>query len=257
MRSEKGELLRTTRSLIFWRDFWLIAFVICQSGCGASNPARSGNDSILETNNVKEIKSGPVNYVALGDSTGAGVGALDGGYVSRLFKRIEIERPGSTLANLCVSGATTEDVIGDQLDRGIAKRPTLVTLGIGINDVGHGFAIEQFGRQYATILERLTSETDAVIVVTNIPDISSAPRIPNALRAEYQARIIQFNRKLEEVAGQYEVMMFDVYSVTHEQLPDHPEFFSADGFHPSDPGYENWAEQMWPAIARILGAETK
>ena len=47
--------------------------------------------------------------------------------------------------------------------------------------------------------------------------------------------------------------MFDVYTITHEQLPGHPEYFSGDGFHPSDRGYELWAEKMWPTIAQVLG----
>lgn len=40
----------------------------------------------------------PTVYVAVGDSTGLGLGARDGGgYVDRLFARIEQKRPGSTL----------------------------------------------------------------------------------------------------------------------------------------------------------------
>ena len=62
--------------------------------------------------------SGPVNYVALGDSTGVGVGARNGGYVARLFQNIASERPESKLTNLCVSGATTADVLRSQLRRG-------------------------------------------------------------------------------------------------------------------------------------------
>jgi acyl-CoA thioesterase-1 len=49
--------------------------------------------------------------------------------------------------------------------------------------------------------------------------------------------------------------MFDIYTITHEQLPSHPEFFSEDGFHPSDKGYEFWAEQMWPTIALTIGSD--
>ena len=61
------------------------------------------------------MTTGPIVYVALGDSTGSGVGAREGGYVIRLFKRIEERRAGSKLTNLCVSGATTEDVLRGQL----------------------------------------------------------------------------------------------------------------------------------------------
>ncbi len=96
--------------------------------------------------------TGPIRYLALGDSTGAGVGARDGGYVARLFTRIVGHRPGSALTNLCVSGATTSDVLLGQLDRGVASDPQLVTLGIGINDIGHGVTLEQFSTNFEEIL---------------------------------------------------------------------------------------------------------
>jgi lysophospholipase L1-like esterase len=192
--------------------------------------------------------AGPIHYVALGDSTGSGVGAKDGGYPARLFKRLVAQRPGSRLTNLCVSGATTTDLLRDQLDSAVRAAPQLVTLGIGINDIGHGLSVEEFSKNYDEILKRLRNETKAAIIVTNLPDISSAPRIPAAVRAEYQQLIVQFNQKVAEVARKYAVTVFDIYEFTHELLPSHPEFFSEDGFHPSDAGYEVWAERMWQSL---------
>ena len=185
--------------------------------------------------------TGPINYLALGDSTGAGVGARNGGYVARIFKRILAERPDAKLTNLCVSGATTSDVLQGQLARGVAIKPNLVTLGIGINDIGHGVSLEAFAQNFEAILTTLRNETQARIVVTNIPDISSAPRIPEFARSEYKHLIEAFNERLESIAARYDVTVFDVHKITHEQLPAHPEFFSSDGFHPSDAGYELWA----------------
>jgi acyl-CoA thioesterase I len=195
----------------------------------------------------------PIFYVALGDSTGAGVGAREGGYVARLFKRLLERRPQSRLTNLCVSGATTADVLRDQLQRGVAMNPDLVTLGIGINDIGHGVTLEQFSRNYEQILSTLKEKTRARIVVTNIPDISSAPRIPNFLRREYQRQIERYGQELEEIAKRHGVTVFDIYTITHEELAEHPEYFSSDGFHASDAGYELWAEQMWPTLAGVIG----
>lgn len=199
------------------------------------------------------MKSGPIVYVALGDSTGSGVGARDGGYVARLFKRLAERRPGSQLTNLCVSGATTADVLRDQLDQGVAMDPDLVTLGIGINDIGHGLTLGQFSQNYEEILSTLRQKTHAKIVVTNIPDISSAPRIPGPMRSEYQQEIIQFNQRLGEIAARHGVTIFNVYAITNQELASHPEYFSADGFHPSDKGYELWATEMWPTLARVIG----
>jgi lysophospholipase L1-like esterase len=199
------------------------------------------------------MKTGPIVYVALGDSTGAGLGAVDGGYVSRLFKRLLEQRPGSELANLCVSGADTTALLHNQLDKGVEKNPQLVTLGIGINDIGHGISVEQFAENYESILSTLKEKTQAQIVVTNIPDISSAPMLPSSLRSQYHEQIVTFNQRLEEIANRHGVTVFDIYSVTTRELPSHPEYFSRDGFHPSDAGYELWALEMWPTVARAVG----
>ena len=199
------------------------------------------------------MNTGPIVYVALGDSTGAGIGARDGGYVVRLFKNIEERRPGSKLSNLCLSGATTADVVRAQLDQGVAMNPDLVTVGIGINDIGHGLTLDQFSRNYEQILSTLKEKTSARIVVTNLPDISSAPAIPGPARNEYQRKIIQFSQRLEEIAARHGVTVFDIYKFTTEELATHPEYFSSDGFHPSDAGYEMWAQHMWPTIAQVMG----
>lgn len=233
----------------------LLLLVLALSGCGSSNSSNqttAGVNSRVQTSGMKPIASGPVKYVALGDSTGVGVGASEGGYVARLFKRIEVERPGSTLINLCFSGATSEDVVSNQLERGLAPEPTLVTIGIGINDIGHGIALEQFAENYEKTLSQLRAKTNASILVINIPDISTAPTIPPSLRDQMRRRILLFNERIAEITRKHEVAVFDIYSSTHEVLASRPEFFSGDGFHPSDAGYEHWANEMWPGIRKAL-----
>jgi acyl-CoA thioesterase I len=199
------------------------------------------------------MTTGPIVYVALGDSTGSGVGASEGGYVARLFKRLVERRRESRLSNLCVSGATTADVLRDQLEKGVALNPDLVTVGIGINDIGHGLTLDQFSANYEKILITLKEKTHAEIVVSNLPDVSSAPRIPGPMRNEYQQQIAQFSRRLEEIAARHGVTVFDIYTITKQELASHPEYFSADGFHPSDAGYELWATRMWPTLAQAIG----
>jgi acyl-CoA thioesterase-1 len=207
-----------------------------------------GNESKM---NITE-KRGPVIYAALGDSTGVGVGARQGGYVARLFKRIEEARPGSKLTNVCVSGAKTADVLRDQVEPALKARPTLITLGIGINDLGHQVDVETFARNYEAIIKRL-KEAGAPIVVTNIPDISLAPVVPQYARNEVSKRIALFNGRIDDIAARYNLLVVDSFKPTHEIISSHPEFFSDDGFHPSDAGYEYWAEAMWPTVKKAIG----
>ena len=226
------------------RLVFALSVLLFVGGCNRGDVVRPG---------VGKAMTGPVVYLALGDSTGVGVGAREGGYVLRLFNRLVERRPGSKLTNKCVSGATTDDLVRGQLDSGVATNPDLVTVGIGINDIGHGLTIDQFARNYEKILSTLQEKTHAQIVVTNIPDISSGPRIPGPMRSAYQQQIIKFNERLEEITRHYGVTVFDMYAISKDELPSHPEYFSSDGFHPSDEGYEMWATQMWPTVAHTIG----
>ncbi len=198
----------------------------------------------------------PIVYVALGDSTGVGVGARKGGgYVARLFERVERVRPGSRLVNLCVSGATTADVLRAQVGRVGQARPSLVTVGIGINDLTRMSAPEQFARNFEEIVTRVRERTAAPFVVSNLPDISHAPRVPDFMRGDARRAVLLYNERIAEAAARHGLHLADSYAKSAEVIPTHPEFFSADGFHPSDEGYEFWAFEMWPTVKKALGWE--
>lgn len=203
-------------------------------------------------------KRGPVLYAALGDSTGVGVGATrGGGYVARLFERIERARPGSRLHNLCVSGATTEDVLRYQVGRlGEHGAPTLVTVGIGVNDVSR-LMLEEYERNLDQLVRRVRAVTASPVVMTNIPDIACAPAVPDFMREEARKRIAAFNGALARVAGQHELVVVDVYTRSSELLPERPDFFCSDRFHPSDEGYQFWADEMWPTVEQAIGQSQK
>jgi lysophospholipase L1-like esterase len=204
----------------------------------------------------EENQGEPFVYAALGDSTGVGVGARKGGgYVARLFERVARVRPGSRLVNLCVSGATTGDVLRAQVGRVGAARPSLVTVGIGINDLTRMVAPEQFARNFEEIVARVRAQTDAALVVSNLPDISRAPRVPDFLREDARRAVLLYNERIADVAARHGLHLADSYAKSAGVIPKHPEFFSPDGFHPSDEGYEFWAFEMWPVVKRALGWE--
>jgi acyl-CoA thioesterase-1 len=238
------------------RHFALLLFLICGAAFSASSCTQQSRLKEREnmTSMGKEREREALIYTALGDSTGVGVGASEGGgYVARLFTRIKRERPESNVNNLCVSGATTDDVLREQLESAIASRPTLVTLGIGINDIGHGSSAEQFALNYEAIIKRLRAGTKAEIVVTNIPDISFAPVVPAYARDSTRRSVELFNERVHRIAERYHLRVVDIYTETHRVIPTHPEFFSEDGFHPSAEGYEYWAKTMWPEVKAAMG----
>jgi acyl-CoA thioesterase-1 len=193
-------------------------------------------------------------YVALGDSTAAGVGARSGGgYPERLVARLQPRVGALRLINLGESGATTADVLETQVPRALLTRPRLITLGIGINDVGLQLPDDAFAlnlEETVVPLRRLA----APIVICNIPDLALAPAVARLVPVHvYEKRIELFNEHIAATAARHGLALVDLYSWSREALPGRPELFSPDGFHPSALGYEVWAERMAPHIEPLFG----
>jgi acyl-CoA thioesterase-1 len=194
----------------------------------------------------------PTVYVAAGDSTGLGLGARDGGgYVDRLFARIEQKRPGSTLLNLSAAGATTADVVDKQLPRLTDARATLVTICVGVNDLLRGREVRQFAEDYETLVARL-KQPGRLVVIANLPDVASAPAMKGRADESLRLRLEQFNKAIEDIAGRHAVPLVDLYKLSGEMTRSRPEFFSSDGLHPSDLGYTHWAEAMWVVVEQAI-----
>lgn len=193
-----------------------------------------------------------INYVALGDSTAVGVGATrGGGYPERLASRLRSGGLPVGLTNLGQSGARIRDVFTGQVKRAVAAQPTLVTLGVGTNDIWRGTSVEDFQEDLDRIARRL-KQTGASLVVVNLADMALAPvakLVPSAL---YEGRIEPFNAAMAEVARAHGLHLVDLYTASKEMIPHNSHFFCHDGFHPSEQGYEEWADLLLPTVRTLV-----
>ena len=120
-----------------------------------------------------------IRYVALGASDAVGVGAdpPTEGYVFRIEDELEERVDDVQLVNLGVPGgdvAAIERVLEGFLVTD--QDPDLVTLWVGPNDVIRGDDPEDFEGDLEDILEQLRGETDAVVVMANVPELTELPR---------------------------------------------------------------------------------
>lgn len=191
-------------------------------------------------------------YVALGDSTGVGVGSgNDGGYPERLYQRLKKAGVKAGIMNLARSGATTSDLLAGPLHKAVEVRPSLVTLGIGSNDLWRMVPVSGFELNLNTIADGL-QRTGAKVVVSNIIDLSRAPiaamidvlQIP---RAVLVARIVDFNARIAALAKRPGFSVVDLFGVSTRE-PSFAALFGNDGFHPSAKGYDRWADELWPHV---------
>ena len=190
-------------------------------------------------------------YLALGDSTGVGARS-GGGYPDRLLRLLRPEHPRLRLVNCCENGATTADLITDQLPRALRLRPDLITVGIGINDLGLQLPEDSFALNLEEIVVALR-KLAAPIAIANLPDVALSPTVARLVpRRLYERRIEIFNEHVTATAARHSLALVDLYGLSRDLLPGRPELWSADGFHPSAEGYEQWARRMLPEVAPLL-----
>lgn len=195
-------------------------------------------------------------YVALGDSSGVGIGAGgDGRYPERLYRKLKAHGVPAGILNLAQSGAQSADVLRSQARRAADKQPALVTLGIGGNDLWRLVSEDDFGRNLEAIADVL-QPCGARVVVSNLVDLGHAPMAKTAQAwvgispQMISERVKRFNARIERLAGRPGFEVVDLYTPSHHELLAPNEYFSSDGFHPSGRGYDRWAELCWPAVWR-------
>lgn len=199
-----------------------------------------------------------LRYVALGDSSGVGVGAGgDGGYPERLYRKLKAAGVPAGILNLAQSGAQSADVLRSQARRAAEKRPALVTLGIGGNDLWRLVDEQVLGANLEAIAD-LLQPSGARVVVCNLVDLGHAPAAKTAqawLGISPQLiseRVKQFNARIARLAIRPGFEVVDLFTPSHQELLAPNEYFCADGFHPSAKGYDRWAELCWPAVWRAV-----
>ncbi len=183
-----------------------------------------------------------LHYVALGDSAAQGVGAssVAHGYVALLARRIA-ERTGRevVVTNLSVSGATSADVVRDQLPllRDLHFTPDLVTLDIGANDVvfpGHTPS---------------TFEANLDVILEALPEgafVADVPWFMVPVPSTFEANLDVILEALPEGAFVADVPL---HTVTRETGTfGYHRYTARDLFHPNDLGYEGWADTFWATI---------
>jgi 3-oxoadipate enol-lactonase len=226
-------------------------------GLRAEAPASTGPGAAASDVAVGEdtARSGPLRYVALGDSYTIGTGLEDAAdrWPDRLVAALARTTPGLELvANLGVNGYTTQDVIERELPRLAGLRPEFASLLVGVNDVVQGVSIEAIRANVTAILDALLAYLPSTrIAVVAIPDYTVTPEgaaygDPTA----QAARIRAANQAISEVAAAQSVAWVDIHDLSLRAADDRS-LVAADGLHPSGAQYAGWVERIAPAVREL------
>lgn len=223
------------------------AYVFIYSSLGEKNLP---NPTVNMNNIISPSSGNPsanITYVALGDSLTAGVGASkeENSYPYRMAKLIaEKKNMQVTLVNLGVPGATAADVLKDQIPLVAKLHPDFVTLSIGVNDMHNRVPDISFRQTLSSIVDSLFGITKHINILT-IPYIGDKSIFLPPYRQYFDWQTNHYNSLLHNALVGRDVTIIDLYGLTRERAFSDPNYYSADGFHPSDDGYNFWSTILY------------
>jgi lysophospholipase L1-like esterase len=197
-------------------------------------------------------------FVALGDSFTAGRESVHAERWPDLFATaMRRDNPDLVYENLAVDGATSAEVLAEQVEPALALEPDFVTVVCGANDVLLTTRpdVAGYARNFDQILRRLREGApEAMLVTATAPEGWQFMK----LRPRTERRLVEATAELNEVtretAARYDVFCLPVAG--HPALRD-PATFSADGLHPSSQGHATVARESARALNAHFGIELK
>ena len=204
-----------------------------------ANNVRKSSPKLPSQSSLLTLGQGEKHVLLLGESTVAGVGAsaaahtLAGNFSRMLGDSYQIETIGK-------KGLRVKDAFSlYQLQK--KSRTTTsegVILFLGANDCFLLTSPQEFKQELRSLIQQIQVETDANwIYLAAIPPVHLFPAFSEQMRAFLSKQRAYLQREMENIAAN------DTKVIYHAIPMDlQPEFFSADGVHPSDLGYQKIAE---------------
>jgi len=195
----------------------------------------------------------PLNLIGLGESTVAGIGARtqEEALTGQLARALS-EQTGRTINWLVAarSGINARQSLAELVPQLVGCRADVVLIALGVND-----SIEfHTARRWAGDLERLITGIreklgEASILLSGVPPLDCFPALPSPLSAVLGARSAFLGEAAERLATKLQGVVHVPFQIEEKRRQD---LFCADGFHPSELGYKQWAEQLAAAYLRSL-----
>jgi lysophospholipase L1-like esterase len=148
------------------------------------------------------------------------------------------------------SGINARKSLTELVPQLAGRRADVVLIALGVND-----SIEfHTARRWSTDVERLIESVradvgDALVLLAGVPPLECFPALPVPLSFVLGARSASLGQASIGIAKRMKRVVHVPFQIEKKQCT---ELFCADGFHPSELGYKQWAEQLAAAF-RLRG----
>jgi lysophospholipase L1-like esterase len=195
-------------------------------------------------------------YAALGDSFTAGRDSIDAErWADLLAAGMRRVNPDLRYENFAVDGATSAEVLDDQVGPALELGPDFISVICGANDVLLATRpdIAGYAKRIEAIFGRLREGSpEAAMVTATAPETWHFMEMRPRTEKRLIAATTELNEVTREAAARYEMLCLPIAG--HEALSD-PDTFSADGLHPSSGGHKFVAEQAAIVLHQHFGIQ--
>ncbi|MEU8894619.1 SGNH/GDSL hydrolase family protein [Nocardia sp. NPDC048505] len=193
-------------------------------------------------------------FAVLGDSIAQGVGDPSPGYApvgwaDRVAAHLTTVNPALAYLNTGKIGATSAQVLAEQLPRVLEFRPDLVHLSCGGNDLFQAGGDPAALRANLETLCAALAETGAQLTTFTLSDVWDVERM--APMRPMRDRMAQLNDILRAVAVRYDVLLVEFWE---HPLRLREDLMSADLIHFSTSGHAVVATEMVRALGKRIPA---
>lgn len=208
-------------------------------------PSQIENYQTVRYGSSNADKEKTTNILFLGDSLTAGVGAssFQNSYPNLLAQELTTILGNIQSTNYAFPGDKTQDMLDRQLEQDLAD-PQVVFVLIGINDIFDHVGTTKFEYNYQQIVDQLKQKTASQIILLTIPNITTSSLVGWPLDHYYHNQIKSYNQIIARVATANNLELLDLYSLTEDSPYQIKNYYSSDLFHPSDQGYNKWADVL-------------
>jgi lysophospholipase L1-like esterase len=237
----KPDLMRTT----YITYISICIFMIVVGSC--SNKSLSSDDFPGKTY---------MSYLALGDSYTIGE-SIDSAsrWPYQLGNRLG--KDGISFDDIQIiakTGWTTDELLQGIGNSQQKEKYDLVSLLIGVNNQYRGRDIENFRREFRTLvsyaLEKSGNRKERVFVLS-IPDWGVTPFAEGRDRESISREIDMFNTVIKEECGALDIKYFDITWISRKAEVD-LDLIAEDGLHPSAEMYSAWIEHIYDHVYRLF-----
>lgn len=189
-----------------------------------------------------------LTYVAIGASDTFGTGTNDPATQCWPASLLERLGPDSRLINVGIPGIDAHDALTIELPVALDAHANLITVWLAVNDLMDKVPLASYQKDLASVLQRLqVANPQARIFVANVPDLTLLPRFAHSDKQALRFTIFAYNTVIANVVARQHVVLVDLYQ-TWQTLSEHPEYISADGFHPNASGYAALSEIFYASL---------